>query len=519
MNSLDKTANSIVSQATAYEASQPPIHPHHAEIARLTEINRSQEIKIQALIQEVAYLRRMRYGVKNEALSAEQRSLFEDDVIQDLAAVEFELKLPATPAVPRSRAGRQTLPEHLERVDVRHEPDSCTCPACQSDLVKIGEDVSEQLDIEPAKFFVIRHIRPQYACRQCETITAAPVAPAVIDGSLAAPGLLTWVATSKYLDHLPLYRLEQIAARQQVNLSRSTMSEWIGRMGFALQPLADRLAELLKQRQVLHADETPVKQLDPGAGKTKRAYLWSYRSNDLDTGPPMVVFDYQSSRSGQHARDFLHGWQGSLMVDDYGGYKKLFADDAKCAVIELGCWAHARRKFFDLQVSGVHPQAVEALRRIGKLYTIEAAARSMDTAKRAMYRQQNSAPMLTDMHAWLIRLRVATADGSGLARAIDYSLHRWPSLCRYAQTGNLPIDNNPVENTIRPIAIGKKNWLFAGSERAGKRAAAIQSLFATAKLNDIEPAAWLKDTLEKLPVWTMRRIDELLPFKPTTQID
>lgn len=336
----------------------------------------------------------------------------------------------------------------------------------------------------------------------------------MIDGSLAAPGLLAWVATSKYLDHLPLYRLEQIAARQQVNPSRSTMSEWIGRIGFALQPLADRLAELLKQQQVLHADETPVKQLDPGAGKTKRAYLWTYRSNDLDPGPPTVVFDYQSSRSGQHAQDFLHGWQGSLMVDDYGGYKKMFAGDAKCVVIELGCWAHARRKFFDLQVSGAHPQAAEALRRIGKLYTIEEAARSMDPAERAMHRQKNSAPMLADMHEWLIRLRIATADGSGLARAIDYSLHRWISLIRYAQTGNLPIDNNPVENAIRPIAIGKKNWLFAGSERGGKRAAAIQSLFATAKLNGIEPAAWLKDTLEKLPVWTMRCIDELLPIKP-----
>jgi len=507
MNSLDKSDHSSLSSALFGEASPTP--SRDAEITRLTEITRTQEIKIQALIQEIAYLRRMRYGAKTEAMNAEQRSLFEDDIVQDVAAMEAEL--PATPAKPRTRAGRQTLPEHLERVDVRHEPDSCTCSACQSDLVKIGEDISEQLDIEPARFFVIRHIRPQYACRQCETITAAPVAPAVIDGSLAAPGLLTWVATSKYLDHLPLYRLEQIAARQQVNLSRSTMSEWIGRMGFALQPLADRLSELLRQRQVLHADETPVKQLDPGAGKTKRAYLWSYRSNDLDEGPPIVVFDYQSSRAGQHARDFLHGWQGSLMVDDYGGYKKMFAADAQFVVTELACWAHARRKFFDLQVSGAHPQAAEALRRIAQLYAVEEACRDMDHAARVQHRQQNSMPMLMDM---LIRLRVATADGSGLARAIDYSLHRWPSLIRYAQTGNLPIDNNPVENAIRPIALGKKNWLFAGSERAGKRAAAIQSLFATAKLNGIEPSAWLKDTLEKLPVWTMRRIDELLPIKP-----
>jgi len=521
MNSQDKTTNFPDSPILSGKALIPPFPARDDEIARLAEVIssqnstiRSQDIKIQALVQEVAYLRRIRYGVKSEAMSAEQRQLFEDDIAQDVAAVESELKLPATPASPRTRAGHQALPEHLERVEVRHEPDSCTCAACQSELVKIGEDVSEQLDIEPARFFVIRHIRPQYACRQCETVTAAPVAPAVIDGSLAAPGLLAWVAISKYLDHLPLYRLEQIAARQQVTLSRSTMSEWIGRTGFALQPLADRLMELLKQRQVLHADETPVKQLDPGAGKTKRAYLWSYRSNDLDTGPPIVVFDYQSSRSGQHARDFLHGWQGSLMVDDYGGYKKMFAADAAQIVIELGCWAHARRKFFDLQVSGAHPKAAEALRRIGMLYAVEETSREMDTDARELHRRQNSLPILAEMRDWLIHLRTATADGSGLARAIDYSLNRWPSLIRYAQTGNLPIDNNPVENTIRPIAIGKKNWLFAGSERAGMRAAAIQSLFATAKLNGIEPSAWLKDTLEKLPVWSMRRIDELLPIKP-----
>jgi len=522
MKSQLKTAISTDFTAPAGDVLLPQVSSRDAEIIRLTEIInsqsstiRTQDLKIQALVQEVAYLRRIRYGVKSEAMSPEQRQLFDEDIMQDIAAVEAELKLPPTPAKERSRAGRQVLPDHLERVEVRHEPDSCTCTACQSALIKIGEDVSEQLDVEPARFFVIRHIRPQYACRQCETITAAPVAPAVIDGSLAAPGLLAWVAISKYLDHLPLYRLEQIAARQQVSLLRSTMSEWIGRVGFALQPLADRLIELLRQRSVLHADETPVKQLDPGAGKTKRAYLWSYRSNDLDTGPPIVIFDYQGSRSGQHARNFLQDWQGCLMVDDYGGYKKLFAGDATHVVTELGCWAHARRKFFDLQVNGAHPSAEEALRRIGKLYAVEAEVSSMDQCSRQQHRQKNSLPELAAMHDWLIRLRTSTADNSGLARAIDYTLNRWPSLILYAQSGNLPIDNNPVENVIRPIAIGKKNWLFTGSERAGKRAAAIQSLFATAKLNGIEPEAWLKDTLQKLPVWSMRRIDELLPLKTT----
>lgn len=470
------------------------------------------ELKNQKLAHELAYYRRIRFGAKTEAMSAEQLHLFEDDLAQDIAAVEAELSPPSdSPPKPRSRAGRQPLPDHLERVDVRHEPPSCTCAHCQGPLVKIGEDISEQLDVIPARFFVIRHIRPQYACRSCETITAAPVPPAVIDGGMAAPGLLAWVAVGKYVDHLPLYRLEQIARRSEVNLSRSTMSEWIGRMGVALQPLADRLSELLKQGAVLHADETPVQQLDPLAGKTRRAYLWAYRSNSLDGGPPIVVFDYRTSRSGQHAADFLNHWQGTLMVDDYGGYKALFRE----GVTELGCWAHARRKFFDLQAAGNHPVAGAALTRIARLYVAEEEARYMNTEARAQHRALHSLPQLQDMHQWLTGLRPGVANGGALAKAIDYTLKRWPALICYAETGHLPIDNNPVENAIRPIALGKKNWLFAGSERAGKRAAAIQSLFATARLNGIEPAAWLKDTLEKLPTWPNSRIDELLPFKPS----
>lgn len=470
------------------------------------------ELKNQKLVHELAYLKRLRYSAKSESMSVEQKVLFDDDVEQDLAAIAVELD--PTPAAedtqkPRARAGRQPLPAHLERVEVRHEPEHCTCGHCQSPLVKINEDISEQLDIEPARFFVVRHIRPQYACRQCETMTAAPVPPAVIDGGMATPGLLAWIAISKYLDHLPLYRLEQIAARQQVSLSRSTMSEWIGRIGVALQPLADRLSEKIRQQNSLHADETPVQQLDPGKGKTKRAYLWVYRSNDLSGGPPMVVFDYQTSRSGQHAASYLRDWRGALMVDDYGGYKSLFND----GVIELACWAHARRKFFDLHAAGGHPVAAEALQRIAQLYVVEEQASSLTSQQRAEWRAEHSMPLLKKLHEWLKALRPTVATGGALAKAIDYTLRRWSALVRYAQGGDLPIDNNPVENAIRPIAIGKKNWLFTGTERAGRRAAAIQSLLATAKLNGLEPSSWLKDTLEKLPVWPNSRIDELLPLR------
>jgi transposase len=281
----------------------------------------------------------------------------------------------------------------------------------------------------------------------------------------------------------------------------------------ALQPLADRLAELLRERSCLHADETPVRQLDPGSGKTKHAYLWAYRSNALDDGPSLVVFDYQTSRAGAHARAFLQGWRGHLMVDDYAGYKALFT----AGPTELACLAHIRRKFFDVHAASGSPVAEEALRRIAQLYAIEQQAAGMTPLQRLALREQHAVPALAAMHAWLLATQRSVATGSGTAKAIEHALKRWPALQRYAGSGSLPIDNNPVENAIRPIAIGKKNWLFAGSERAGRRAAAIQSLFATAKLNGLDPARWLADTLEKLPTCPNSKIDSLLPFANSTQ--
>ena len=479
------------------------------------------EDKIQALTYELSYLRRIRYGAKTEAFSQLQKDLFEESLDEDLAATAAALDaLNASEPVlterkpKRPRAGRQPLPEHLPRIEFRHEPESCQCGRCGSDLFKIREDVTEQLDVVPAVFTVHRHIRPQYACKACETIIAAPIPAAVIDGGMATVGLLTWVLINKYVDHLPLYRIEQIAARQKVILSRSTLADWVGKLGVTLQPLVDRLAWYLLQGNTLHADETPVSQLDPGRGKTKKAYLWAYRSNDLSGGPPIVVFDYQTSRAGEHARNFLAGWQGHLMVDHFAGYKAGF----KQGLIELGCLAHARRKFFDLHKAGQHPVAEEALVRIKALYEIEAEAKELDVEGRFALRQARAVPLLIALHEWLTTQRAQTAAGGGLMRAIDYSLKRWPALIRYTEAGHLPIDNNPVENTIRPIALGRRNWLFAGSERAGCRAAAIQSLLATAKLNGLEPYAWLKDTLEKLPVWPNSRIDELLPLRRLTTL-
>jgi hypothetical protein len=276
----------------------------------------------------------------------------------------------------------------------------------------------------------------------------------------------------------------------------------------------------LLQRHCLHADETPVPQLDPGKGKTKKAYLWAYRSNDLQPGPKIIVFDYQAGRSGRHAQQFLGDWQGHLVVDDYGGYKALFAaarahpEDQHLLepCIELACWAHARRKFFDLLQANQSSIAQEALQRIARLYAIETEGQGLSPAERQRLRTEKSRPALADLHGWLQQTRLCTAPNSATSKAIDYSLKRWAALIGYAETGDLPIDNNPIENSIRPIALGKKNWLFAGSERAGRRAAVLQTLLGTAKLNGLDPSVWLKETLEKLPTWPNSRIDDLLPF-------
>lgn len=512
LDQADRDAALLQSQDAAIKAKEAAIQ--------------AKDFKIEALTFELAYYKRIRFSVKSERWAPLQRDVFEETWTTDLSAIEAEVEQlqddppGETVAKPkRPRAGRQPLPDHLPRIEHRHEPESCTCGKCGKGLVKIGEDITEQLDVEPARFFVHRHIRPQYACRACETVTAAPVPPAVIDGGMAAVGLLAWVMIGKYQDHLPLYRLEQMAARDNVILSRSTLADWVGRLGVALQPLVDRLTWHLLQGNTLHADETPVSQLEPGSGKTRKAYLWAYRSNDLQPGPGIIVFDYQPGRSGAHARGFLGDWRGHLMVDDYSGYKALFIPDGRNeACVELGCLAHARRKFFDLHKANQSPMALAALNCIADLYAIEAEGKTLSIEARQQLRAEKSLPQLQAFHNWLIQTRVGTAHGGASAKALDYTLKRWPALVRYAETGHLPIDNNPVENCIRPIALGKKNWLFTGSERAGQRAAAIQSLLGTAKLNGLNPMTWLKETLEKLPVWPNSRIDELLPLTPE-QID
>jgi transposase len=469
------------------------------------------DARIVKLTAEIARLRRVQFTARSEQMDPQQRSLFDEAMAADIAAVEDELEAlrsPSSAAAPaRKTPARRAFPAELLRIETRHEPASCDCATCGGALVAIGEHVSEKLDCEPLKFFVRRDVYPQYACRACETITAEPVAPSVLDRGIAAPGLLAQVTIAKYVDHLPLYRQEAIFARSGVEIGRNTQAEWLGVIGLRLQPLVDGLIGDLLQAPVLHADETPVAQLDPGAGKTKRAYLFAYRT--ASEANPIVVFDYCPSRSGKHATGFLGDWRGALMVDDYAGYKVLFAQGA----IELGCWAHARRKFVDLHKASGSQIAAEAIERIAMMYRIEAQAKGLEDDERRCWRQQHAKPLIEDLHRWLTGLRRQVLGASGTLSAIDYSIKRWPALTRYLDDGRYPIDNNPIENAIRPIALGRKNWLFAGSQTAGVRAAAMMSLLATAKANGHDPHGWLTDVLRRLPTTLDRDIGDLLPHR------
>jgi transposase len=486
------------------------IAAHERTISRKTSEIDYKTAKIAKLTAEIARLKRLQFSAHSEQFNPEQRALFDETMAADIAAVEAQLEAlrdPSSMNKPRSPAVRRPLPPELPRVETVHKPEGCACGRCVGELVKIGEHVRETLDCKPTSFFVRRDVYPQYACRACETVVAEAVAPAILDRSLAAPGFIAHVIVSKYVDHLPLYRQEAIDARSGVEIGRQTRAELIGAAGMRLQPLVDAMGVHLRGCAVLHADETPVAQLDPGAGKTKQAYLFAYCT--ASEASPIMIFDYCQSRSGKHASAFLDGWQGALMVDGYPGYKALFKD----GIIELGCWAHARRKFFELHKANKSEIAAEALQRIAMLYVIEQQAREMSAADRYAHRQRNSKPLIDALFDWLIRLRPTIVGNSGSANAIDYTLKRAAALSRYLDDGRYPIDNNAIENAIRPIALGRKNWLFTGSEVAGQRAAAIMSLLATAKANGHCPHAWLTDVLTRLPTTLDKHIGELLPHR------
>ncbi|MDI1251610.1 IS66 family transposase [Thermomonas sp.] len=509
---LRHLVRTLIAEAADTLASQ------QAEIGRKDREIAFKQAFIDKLTHEMAVLKRLKFAAQSEAYSAEQRSLLEEAIDTDLVALAADIEQ-AQPSPQtqddKQKPKRQALPASLPRREIHHEPNSTTCH-CGCQLKRIGQDVAEKLDYVPGVFSVERHIRGKWVCAQCETLVQAPVPAHVIDKGIPTAGLLAQVLVAKYADHLPLYRQENLFARAGLAIARSTLAHWVGQCGVQLQPLVDALRTELLKHSVLHADETPVAMLKPGKGKTHRAYLWSYCTTAYDD-TKAVVFDFADSRAGQHARDFLglpgrvgeDGWHGSLVCDDYSGYKACF----EMGVTEAGCLAHARRKFHELWANHQSTVGEGALKFFMQLYAIEREVRQLDAGERKRIRQERSRPVADALHLWLSEQRKKLPEGSATAKAIDYSLGRWRALTRYIDDGNLPADNNWVENQIRPIAIGRNNWLFAGSLRAGKRAAAVMSLVHSARLNGHDPYAYLKDVLERLPTQPASRVEELLPHR------
>lgn len=483
--------------------------------ARLITQLRHQGALLEKLTHENALLKRMKFAAQSERFNPEQKSLLEDEIEADLAAVASEIgalqQESGTPNLQeKKQPKRLPLPAHLPRRDIHHEPESTTCrtPGCGCQLKRIGEDVAEKLDYVPGVFSVERHIRGKWACTRCETITQAPVDAHVIDKGIPTAGLLAQVLVGKYADHLPLYRQETIFGRAGLAIPRSTLAQWVGTCGVRLQPLVDALKAEILQRCVLHADETPVAMLKPGEGKTHRAYLWAYAPGAFEN-MKAVVYDFCESRAGEHARAFLGEWRGSLTCDDFSGYKALIAS----GVMEVGCLAHARRKFFDLHAANKSQIAEFALKQFARVYDIEREVQELDATQRRDIRRRQTQPVLDALHEWMRLQRQKVPDGSATAKALDYNLRRWEALTRFVDDGQLPVDNNWIENQIRPIAIGRNNWLFAGSLRAGQRAAAVMSLIQSARMNGHDPYAYLKDVLTRLPTHKASQIEELLPHR------
>jgi transposase len=475
---------------------------------RLMAEMRLKQVLIDKLTHEMATLKRLKFAAASEAYTGEQQQLLFETIETDLEALSAEIEklAPTAPAEgEKCKPKRAALPANLPRRDVHHEPGSTTC-SCGCQLKRIGEEVAEKLDYQPGVFTVERHVRGKWVCRQCETLVQAPVPAQIIDKGIPTAGLLAQVLVAKYADHLPLYRQQGIFERAGLAIPASTLAHWVGACGVQLQPLVDALREELLAQPVLHADETPVAMLKPGNGKTHRAYLWSYCSTALNP-IKAVVFDFAESRGGRHAEQFLGTWRGTLVCDDFSGYKALFRQ----GVTEAGCMAHARRKFHELWANHSSQIAGEALKLFGVLYDVEREVQTLDVDQRREIRQQQGRAAADALHAWLMAQRGRVPEGSATARAINYSLGRWGALTRYLDDGHLPIDNNWAENQIRPIAIGRKNWLFAGSLRAGQRAAAVMSLIHSARLNGHDVYAYLKDVLERLPSQPASRVGELFP--------
>ncbi len=463
----------------------------------------------------IAALFRRYYGPRSERFDPRQLLLFGQQIEHgklDTASVEEEAgeALASRQARRRHPHGRSPLPEHLERIDIEHDLENKACPECGNERCRIGQEISEQLEYFPAMLKVLRHIRYMYACGKCNhdgynpNIECAPKPAQPIDKGLPGPGLLAYVITSKLADHLPLYRLESIFARSDVEIARSTMCAWMRCAGELVAPLVKLMKERILRSRVIHTDDTPVPIQSPGAKQCRKGRIWCYLG---DADHPYIVYDYTPGRGRDGPAGWLAGYQGYLQADAYGGYDGIYHSQG---VTEVACWAHARRKFYDAQDSDPR-RCGEILALIGQLYAIEREAKDADESMRLQLRQNRSTGILTEIRSWLDGKRPVVLPRSPMAAAITYALNQWEALNVFTTRGFLDIDNNASERALKPIAIGRKNWLFAGNDQAAANHARLWSLIGSCRRHGVDPQRYLTSVLAKIPVTPSDELDQFLP--------
>ncbi len=495
----------------------------HEQLLSKDEQLASRDEEIERLRLLIAKLRRMQFGRKSEKLDwqIEQLELKLDELEASQAqqaTAASPVSLAASDVNRARRRARQPLPAHLPRETRKILPKQEACPDCSGALKFLGEDVSETLEYVPEHFKVIRQVRVKLACARCDKIVQAEAPSRPIERGIAGPGLLAHVLVSKYADHLPLYRQAEIYAREGVELDRSTMAEWVGGCSRLLQPLVEALRRQVMSAEKLHADDTPVPVLAPGNGKTKTGRLWTYVRDDRPWGdktPPAVWFAYTPDRKGEHPQAHLREFTGTLQADAYAGYGVVYQGGR---VKESACMAHIRRPFYDLYEAHKSPVAKEALERIAALYAIEEEIRGRSAEERRAVRNERSRPLLESMKKWMEETLGKLSRKSDTTRAIRYALGRWDALMHYCDDGHLEIDNNAAERSLRAVVLGRKNYLFCGSDAGGERAAAIYGLIGTAKLNGLNPEAYLREVLSRIADHPINRIEELLPWNLAAEL-
>lgn len=486
-----------------------------ARIAELKAALAARDTLIETLRFQLAQLKRATFGQSSEKLSRqiEQLELTLED-LEGEAEVADARKVEAAVTADRSSPVR-ALPDHLPRIELRIEPDagSCTCPACGGVLRPLSEDQDEMLDVAPVQWRVIRTIRPKYSCRSCEKVVQAPAPVKAIARGRATFATLAHVVVHKFDHHLPLYRQAEMMAAQGIDIDRSTLAGWAGQAAHLLDPIVSRIREEGLKADKIHADDTPVPMLVPGKGKTAQARLWAYVVDDRASGaaaPPLVWYRFTPDRSGTHPQTELRDFTGLLQADAYAGFEKLYRGNR---IREVACWTHVRRKIFDNHATSPTPLTTDLLDRIAGLYKIEDAIRGEPPDRRRAVRQEQSRPQVDALRLAMDDALRRLSPKSSMAKALVYGRKRWPALTRYLDDGRAEIDNNIAERAIRAIAIGRKNWLFAGSRAGGERAAALYTVIETAKLNGLEPQAYIADVIEKIAQdWPASRWDELMPW-------